>query len=135
MSWKLLRGLVVSTTFAVAASMAMAAPSTAALTPPNIDALLSVDGAVSHVGEFSPEVARLVKGAGIAAKERALASYWTPERMRSARPMEKMISATTVKELTASSRASRPQGEPFTVPRPRPSNWLPYRRSAARRPT
>ncbi|WP_433344810.1 trypsin-like serine peptidase [Micromonospora sp. CA-111912] len=104
-----------STTFAVAASMAMAAPSTAALTPPNIDALLSVDGAVSHVGEFSPEVARLVKGAGIAAKERALASYWTPERMRSARPMEKMISATMVKELTASSRASRPQGEPFTV--------------------
>lgn len=121
MSWKLLRGLVVSTTFAVAASMAMAAPSTAALTPPGIDALLSVDGAVGHVGEFSPEVARLVKGAGIAAKERALASYWTPERMRSARPAEKTISATMVKELTASSRAGRPQGEPFTVPPAEPT--------------
>ncbi|MFF3864523.1 trypsin-like serine peptidase [Micromonospora sp. NPDC001898] len=110
-----------STTLAVAASMAMAAPSTAALTPPGIDALLSVDGAVGHVSEFSPEVARSIKGTGVAAKERALASYWTPERMRSARPAGKTISATTVGDLTAPSRASRPRGEPFTVPPAEPT--------------
>lgn len=47
-------------------------------------------GAISGPAELSPDVAATANGAGPDAHQQALAAYWTPERMKSARPDSEM---------------------------------------------
>lgn len=64
---KLLRGLVVITTFSVVVTVAAVSPSMAGSSLPAV-------GTVSATPRLSPQVARTVKGAGAAAREQALAN-------------------------------------------------------------
>ncbi|MEV0731461.1 hypothetical protein [Polymorphospora sp. NPDC050346] len=84
---KLLCGFVVATTLSLAMTVAAVSPSMA-------EPALSATPAVSGALELSPEVARtaVLAGGGAEARARALAAYWTPERMRAARPAEERIS-------------------------------------------
>ena len=60
-------------------------------------------GIVSHKTELSAGVKKLMKGSGAQAEAKALETYWTPERMRAARPVER--TATTSPEGKAQQRA------------------------------
>jgi len=66
-------------------------------------------GVVSGTAGLSPEVAATVHGAGVDAHEQALAAYWTPERMRTARP-ESEIPADRDHKGVASAAQSAPAG-------------------------
>lgn len=44
------------------------------------------NGIVSSSAQLSPEVARTVKGAGVVARQDALAKYWNASRMKAAKP-------------------------------------------------
>lgn len=110
-------GLVAVTVFSVAMTTALAGPAGAA------DPSLSPTGqAVGTTALLTPEVARNVKGTGPAARERALTEYWTPQRMRDARPPEMVLSdaAKSAAVLGAQTRTDRDQ-EPVVIPSAAPT--------------
>ncbi|MEV0398167.1 hypothetical protein [Polymorphospora rubra] len=92
MSRRLLRGLVAVTTFCVVLTTAAAPPSMAQDAAPSkaLESLLRGSGTVASEAGLSPEVARTVDGTDAEDYERALSAYWTPERMRAARPVEEV---------------------------------------------
>jgi len=63
-------------------------------------------GAVSGPALLSPDVAATVQGTGQQAQERALAAYWTADRMKSARPDSELPS------VKARAAAGLPQAAP-----------------------
>ncbi len=75
--------------FAIAALVAstMGVAGTAAAAPAKSDV------AVSGATALSPDVAATAQGSGVDAQQKALASYWTPERMKSAKPDSELPSA------------------------------------------
>ncbi|MFG1955100.1 trypsin-like serine peptidase [Micromonospora sp. NPDC048830] len=100
---KLPRGLAV---VAMAALVTLAAPNAvhAGPAPGN-------GSAVSGVAELSPEVARTVTGAGAEARQRALAEYWTPARMRAARPESEIPAVRAARAARQPAQGvTRPQG-------------------------
>lgn len=69
---------------------------------------------ITSTAKLSPDVARNVRGSGVEAEHRALAAYWSPARMKAAKPDTEMPA---VKAAAASSRpanqaraAAKPQG-------------------------
>ncbi|HEY0501256.1 MAG TPA: hypothetical protein VGD48_36310 [Kutzneria sp.] len=66
-------------------------------------------GVVSGTAALSPEVAATVHGSGVDAQEQALAAYWTPDRMRTARP-ESEIPAVQDRHGSAPAAQSGPAG-------------------------
>ncbi|MFG1952041.1 trypsin-like serine peptidase [Micromonospora sp. NPDC048830] len=72
--------------------------------------------AVSAVAQLSPEVARTVTGTGVEARQRALAEYWTPARMRAAKPESEIPAVQAARAAGQSGqRASQPQGPAGTI--------------------
>ncbi len=73
-----------------AAPPSMARPPTS----PNIP-FIEGGAAVASVAPLTPELARTVNGASASAAdyERVLSAYWTPERMRAARPAEEALAS------------------------------------------
>jgi hypothetical protein len=67
---------------------------------------------ISSTAQLSPDVARTVKGSGIAAKEAALAAYWTSDRMKAAKSDTEMpaMKAAAAARPTTAGAAARPQG-------------------------
>ncbi|WP_405098901.1 trypsin-like serine peptidase [Micromonospora sp. NBC_01412] len=105
------RSLIVITTFTVAVASA-AGPASA------VDSSSSqLRQAAGTSAQLSPDVARKVKGTDPAARNRALAEYWTPERMRNARPVETVLRKTMEPGTTlpAGAGIDRAQ-EPVIVP-------------------
>ncbi len=49
-------------------------------------------GIVTHANTLTPAVTRLMKGTGLKAQRQALTSYWTPARMKAAKPVEQSAS-------------------------------------------
>lgn len=82
------RGLIVITAFSVA--VASAAGPAGAADPSSAQ----TGSAASAPAQLSPDVARKAKGTDPAARNRVLTEYWTPERMRNARPMETVLRET-----------------------------------------
>ncbi|OKI49601.1 trypsin-like serine peptidase [Micromonospora sp. CB01531] len=115
MSTRLLRGLaavaVATAATLVTAGTAGAAPAT--LTTPN-------SAVIGSSAQLSPEVARTATGNGPDARQRALAAYWTPTRMKAAKPdteIPAVKSALAARE-SAGQRATsttRPQGPSGSV--------------------
>ena len=77
---------------------------------------------VSGPAGLSPEVAATAHGSGVDAHEQALAAYWTPERMRTARPESEIPAVKNQKTAPAATRgpagpagqvgAAAPKAEP-----------------------
>lgn len=80
---------------------------------------------------LSPDVAATVHGSGADAQERALAAYWTPERMKSAHPDSELVAAwakagaapaaqsTPAAQSAPAGPAARvPAAAPATTPKP-----------------
>ena len=118
MSRKLLGGLVA--TVAITATLAGAAAAGAAPAGAPVTKA-SASTIVSSASRLTPDVARTVKGVGPAAEQKALASYWTPARMKAAKsdnllPSQKAAAgrAARAQSLGAQSattaRAAKPQG-------------------------
>jgi hypothetical protein len=83
-------------------------------------------GVVSGAAGLSPEVAATVHGAGVDAHEQALAAYWTPERMKAARPETEIPAVKDHKEIAPAAQngpagpagqvaAAAPKAEPKAV--------------------
>src|SRR3954469_16492777 len=45
-------------------------------------------GTVTHANTLSPAAKKLMKGSGTAAEAKAVSDYWTPARMKAAKPVE-----------------------------------------------
>ena len=59
-------------------------------------------GIVSHKTELSAGVRKLMKGSGAQAEAKALETYWTPERMRAARPVERTLTKSQAEKAARS---------------------------------
>ncbi|HET8682645.1 MAG TPA: hypothetical protein VFM54_12355 [Micromonosporaceae bacterium] len=70
----------------------------------------------SGTAVLSPDVARTVKGTGADAHQAALKRYWTPERMRAARPDSDLPAMRTAAAAERAAQApTKPQGPPVQV--------------------
>jgi hypothetical protein len=92
---------------ALAALLATATPAHAAAAAPGSTAVTgktalsgtastggrSSAGATSHAAGLSPQAAALAKGTSVQARQQALAAYWTPARMKAARPADVLLPA------------------------------------------
>jgi hypothetical protein len=91
---------------------ALLTASLAAVAPANASPAAGTGG-VSGLAQLSPDVAATVQGTDQAAYERALADYWTPARMRAAKPDSELPSVKAAQAaLTAPTTGtrSRPDG-------------------------
>jgi hypothetical protein len=77
----------------------------------------SSGASISSTAELSPDVARTLTGAGADARQQALARYWTPERMKNAKPESEIpaVKAGAGAKASASQAQTRPQGQPGQV--------------------
>ncbi|MFF5074914.1 hypothetical protein ACFY2R_27890 [Micromonospora olivasterospora] len=90
----------------MAAVVTLAAPGPVQASPAPGDG-----SAVSGVAELSPEVARTLTGAGAEARQRALMEYWTPARMRAAKPESEIPAVQAARAARQpGQRAIQPQG-------------------------
>jgi hypothetical protein len=73
---------------------------------------------VSGTPRVTPEVARLAKGTGTEAQQQALAAYWTPARMKAAKPDTELpaVKAAATAAPKKSAVATAPQGAPQRIP-------------------
>src|SRR5438876_204252 len=109
MSRKLLHGLAV---VAVAITATVATAGTAQARVP----AQSGGATVSSTAELSPDVARTLKGSGIDARQQALAQYWTPERMKAAKPESEIPAVRAgAGARTPNQARTQPQGQPGQV--------------------
>lgn len=92
--------LAAGATLAVAASLAVSAPGQAA-TP-----AAKAPATVTQVNRLTADVQRTVKGSGVAAEAAAVASYWTPARMKAATSLDKQ----TIKGKAPAPTVTKPQG-------------------------
>ena len=73
---------------------------------------------ITHTNTLTPAVKKLLKGSGATAERKALESYWTPARMKAAKPYEE---SATFKHLGAGPRKApsgaevQPQGAPVSI--------------------
>lgn len=119
MSKKLLGGLVA--TIAITATLATGAASAGATPADTLATRAPAATNVSSTSRLTPEVARTVKGAGPAAEHKALASYWSPARMKAARPASLLPS-----QKAAAGRLARPQSRAaFAKPQGRAARTAP----------
>ncbi|MFU8854451.1 trypsin-like serine peptidase [Micromonospora sp. SL1-18] len=81
MSTRLLRGLAAA---AVMTAATLATAGTASATPATL--ATSTSAVVGSTAHLSPDVARTATSDGTDARQRALAVYWTPARMKAAKP-------------------------------------------------
>lgn len=86
----------------IAASLATVAPASASPT--------AGPAAVSGLARLSPEVAATVQGTGQAAYEAALDAYWTPARMKAAKPDTEMPALKGLADAPQQGAASRASG-------------------------
>jgi hypothetical protein len=100
--------LAIATTM-VAGVMAVGATTAATAAPTQAS-----KDVVSGAARLTPEVARLANGTGAEAQQQALAAYWTPARMKAAKPDTELPSvkaaAAAAKTTTQSTTATKPQG-------------------------
>ena len=80
-------GLVAAALSATLLPMPVTARAEVPATPPAV-------GTVSHTNELSAAVTTLMDGTGAEAEAEALESYWTPARMKDAKPIDNVMSAT-----------------------------------------
>ena len=111
-------GLALATTF-------LATPATARAEPA---AGPSGDDIVSHTNTLTPKVKALMTGTGVAAEAKALERYWSPARMKAAKPFEKSPS------MTRSGKVAKPQTQQV-VPNGAPGGAEPARVSKAPKAT
>jgi len=71
-------------------------------------------GVASSVAALSPDVAATAKGAGVAAREQALAAYWTPARMKAALPDSQLPAVRTAATATNPAAAQAKPAGPAT---------------------
>ncbi len=102
MSNRFLGGLVA--TIAITATLATGAASAGAAPTSTAVSRAPAASNVSSTSRLTPEVARMVKGAGPAAEQKALASYWSPARMKAAKSDSLLPS-----QKAAAGRSARPQ--------------------------
>jgi hypothetical protein len=107
MSRRIIGGLVatlaITATLAAGAGPAGAAPASAPVTK----APTSTN--VSGTSRLTPDVARTIKGAGPAAEQKALASYWTPKRMKAAVPDNQLPSLKAAAGRSAPTQRATPK--------------------------
>jgi hypothetical protein len=75
-------------------------------------------GVVSSTAKLSPDVARTVRGDGAKAEQNALAAYWSPQRMRAAKPdseLPAVRAAAASRTAVRAGAATKPQGAPQRV--------------------
>ncbi len=89
---------------AVAATLASAAlltlPNSADAAPaPTIPTAKTT--VVSHANSLTPTAKRLMKGTGPVAEAKAVASYWTPARMKAAKSLDNVVATGTAPRQTA----------------------------------
>jgi hypothetical protein len=105
--------LTIATTVGVA--LATAGNSSAASAAPSP----AGNGIVTSTAKLSPDLARTVRGTGTKAQQDALASYWTPDRMKAAKPDSQLPSikaaVATHKSLPQSKSAIKAQGAPKRI--------------------
>lgn len=119
MSRKLVGGLVA--TVALGATLATAGTAGATTLPAKdpVTAPVALSSSASQL-RLTADVARTVKGAGVRAEQRALSHYWTPARMKAAKPATQLPSlrAATARDGQAQSLRSsvnRPQGAAHSI--------------------
>ena len=113
MSKKFLGGLVAA--MAITATLATGAAASAGAAPVGT-AVTRAPAAtnVSSTSRLTPEVARTVKGVGPGAEQKALASYWSPARMKAAKsdsllPSQKAAAGRSARSQSLGASA-KPQG-------------------------
>ena len=100
----------------------VAAALTATLLPTPVTARAEVPakppvvGTVSHTNELSAEVSKLMEGTGDKAEAAALESYWTPARMKAAKPIDKVSSMNRAGAAPKQRVQTQPEGKPGSVP-------------------
>ena len=111
---------------AVAATLASAAlltlPNSADAAPaPTIPTAKTT--VVSHANSLTPTAKRLMKGTGPVAEAKAVASYWTPARMKAAKSLDNVVATGKAPRQTAGApqRARPRQIAPVTRELPRPA--------------
>lgn len=71
---------------------------------------------VSHTNELSTEVTKLMEGSGAKAEAAALESYWTPARMKAAKPIDEVMSMNRAGAAPKQRVQTQPEGKPGSVP-------------------
>lgn len=116
--FKMLSGLAISAVIAASLATAGTAGASPAKAPTGT-------GVVSGNAQLSPDVAATVRGTGVDAQKQALASYWTPEKMKAAKPDSELPSvkaqSIAVKKEGAQTKPNGPAtrinaAAPATVP-------------------
>ncbi|MFG1953507.1 trypsin-like serine peptidase [Micromonospora sp. NPDC048830] len=115
MSSRLLRGLTAVAVMSAAALTAAGTVGAASAAPAS-----STSAVISSPAQLSPEVTRTVTGTGADARQDALTAYWTPERMKAAKPDTEIpaVKAALAKRDRASDStksATKPQGPSGSV--------------------
>jgi hypothetical protein len=123
--------LAASVALAALTGAALASTTEAQAAPAPAPAPVAKATTVSHANTLTPSVKRLQKGTGVAAEGKALATYWTPARMKSAVSLDK-IAFSHPGTAPQKAQPSTPQGSfgsvapkapkvtPKVVERPRP---------------
>jgi hypothetical protein len=101
------------TTTMVAGVMAVGATTATAASP------AADKDVVSGAARLTPDAARLATGTGAEAQQKALAAYWTPERMKAAKPDSELPSmkaaAAAARTTPKATTATKPQGAPQKI--------------------
>jgi hypothetical protein len=82
------------------------------------DAAAKSKGVVSSLAPLSAEVARTAKGNGADSRQQALSKYWTPARMKAAKPDSELpsVKAAAAAKKAAKAVPNKAQGPAVTVP-------------------
>jgi hypothetical protein len=97
---------------ALAGLLATAAPAHASAAPAQVGTAAHA-GVTSAAAGLSLQVAATVKGAGVQARQQALAAYWTPARMKAAQPAD--LPSAKRASAGAAAAAAGPQGSAARV--------------------
>ena len=100
---------VAGAALAVPAFAAESAPAGTRTAPSSPSTTSLESSVVTHTNVLTKDVTRLMKGSGVDAEQKALAAYWTPARMKAAKPLALAVSAQSLR-LAQSAEAGTPQG-------------------------
>ena len=115
-----LAGLAV---LAAISGAALTSPSSAQAAPAP-QAPAAAAATVSHPNTLTPAVRKLIKGTGVAAEAKAVATYWSPARMKAAKPLDDQV-------LQRRGQAPRQQTRSLDPRAGKPSTVAPARAAAA----
>src|SRR3712207_727068 len=105
-----------TTSLLASPSLAQAAAPQPAKAP--VAAPRTASGTVTHANTLTPAVKKLIKGSGASAERKALTEYWSPARMKAAKPYEE---SAVFKHLGVGPRKApsgkelKPQGAPVSI--------------------